>query len=502
MPVPNKGYSLLFTILQNILLMLKPIQILAFLLSIFALLFIMMLIFSKNELKITENFSLSFPSVNSFFNYKEPDKIDISKIIAITTENPEDSKKNDSKLVEKKQEIPSSIQELEFSDAGKILLYNFFNKMSKTNDVTHILHYGDSQIEGDRITAYLRNKLRKSYGGSGIGLVSASKLVESFSVHQKNEGEWHRYNIFGKQDTSVHHNYYGVMGTFCRFAPVNTSLDSNIYESSVTFTKSKASYQSDRYFHKLKLFYGNAKEPVLAEVFANETPLAFEKLNAGNGVFVQTWELNNPETVKIKFTGTDSPDIYGISLEGSSGVIVDNIPMRGASGTDFTRISYNNFKAMFNKLNVKMVILEYGGNVMPYIDTKQGISSYGNAFASQLNLFKTIAPSIPVIVIGPSDMSIKIEGEFVSYPMLKHLVREMKLQTLKAGYIFWDMYSAMGGESSMIAWVNNKPSLAANDYTHFSPKGAQIIAEKFYMALMKAKDELNKNAENNLENNL
>ena len=36
------------------------------------------------------------------------------------------------------------------------------------------MYYGDSQIEGDRITSYLRQTLRKEYGGTGPGLVSAT----------------------------------------------------------------------------------------------------------------------------------------------------------------------------------------------------------------------------------------------------------------------------------------------------------------------------------------
>ena len=53
------------------------------------------------------------------------------------------------------------IQPLEYSDAGRILLYNFFDYMSKNRKTVHVLHFGDSQIEGDRITAYLRYKMQK-----------------------------------------------------------------------------------------------------------------------------------------------------------------------------------------------------------------------------------------------------------------------------------------------------------------------------------------------------
>ncbi|HML84907.1 MAG TPA: hypothetical protein PKE52_07095, partial [Bacteroidales bacterium] len=34
-----------------------------------------------------------------------------------------------------------------------------------------ILHYGDSQIEGDRISGYIRNRLQGIYGGGGPGFI-------------------------------------------------------------------------------------------------------------------------------------------------------------------------------------------------------------------------------------------------------------------------------------------------------------------------------------------
>ena len=47
---------------------------------------------------------------------------------------------------------------------------------------------------------------------------------------------------------------------------------------------------------------------------------------------------------------------------------------------------------------------------------------------------------------------------------------------------FWDLYEAMGGKNSMVAWVNK--GLAQKDYTHFSFKGAKYVGEMFYEAII------------------
>jgi lysophospholipase L1-like esterase len=36
----------------------------------------------------------------------------------------------------------------------------------------------------------------------------------------------------------------------------------------------------------------------------------------------------------------------------------------------------------------------------------------------------------------------------------------------------------------MPSWVNAEPELARPDYTHFSPRGAKLVASMFYNALI------------------
>ena len=73
-------------------------------------------------------------------------------------------------------------------------------------------------------------------------------------------------------------------------------------------------------------------------------------------------------------------------------------------------------------------------------------------------------------------------GTMVSYgniPLLRDAMREA---ALSSGCCFWDLYEAMGGENSMVAWVND--GLAQKDYTHFSYKGSKYISEMLFDALM------------------
>jgi hypothetical protein len=49
---------------------------------------------------------------------------------------------------------------------------------------------------------------------------------------------------------------------------------------------------------------------------------------------------------------------------------------------------------------------------------------------------------------------------------------------------FWNLYEAMGGENSMVSWVEESPALANKDYTHVNFRGAHKIAGLLFDYLM------------------
>jgi lysophospholipase L1-like esterase len=178
----------------------------------------------------------------------------------------------------------------------------------------------------------------------------------------------------------------------------------------------------------------------------------------------------------------DSPDFYALSLEGNSGVMVDNIALRGSSGTFFQHINLEQLKAFYNYLDVKLIILQFGGNAIPSLVDQSMAVNYGNYLRYQIKLVKKAAPDVSILFIGPSDMNIKEGMEYITYPMLESVRDEIKKAVLESGCAFFDLYDCMGGKNSMAAWVEQ--NLAASDYTHFSPQGARKMATMLYAALI------------------
>jgi lysophospholipase L1-like esterase len=186
--------------------------------------------------------------------------------------------------------------------------------------------------------------------------------------------------------------------------------------------------------------------------------------------------------LRLEFSGYDSPDIYALALDGTHGVAVDNIPLRGSSGLIFTSTSQNMLQSIYQNLNAKLVILQFGGNVAPAMH--DNYDGYEASFYSQLITLKKLIPGVTVIVIGIADMSIKDKDKYVSYPNVAIIRDALKNATFKAKCAYWDTYEAMGGANSMPSWVFSDPPLAEKDFIHFTVKGSSIVAQMFYKALM------------------
>ncbi len=476
----------------------RPVKTLLFMLGVFFLLAGAMWVTPANGVKVG-TFTFHMPTFQEMFAAEKVEYADVSEIIdqqfdidSVMEQQP------DSVLVDSLHEfIPpasydslvKSIHKIALNDTARGRLFHFFQQLHDSAS-TRIMHYGDSQLEGDRITAFLRNKFQLKFGGSGPGLRPALQPYDYiFSAIQQNSDNWKRYPIYGKVDSLVQHDRYGVMGAFSRFAPpVSDTLpfvDSVLYTAELSISKSDISYKRTQEYENFRMFYGNAKRPVEMQLMARGEVVLKDTLPANLDYGMVECALpDSTSSISVSFAGYDSPDIYGIELASKKGIIVDNIALRGSSGTIFTKTDFMHSRKMYNDLKPRLFILQFGGNVMPYIKDKKAIENYGRWFSSQIKRLQNTCPGVAILVIGPSDMSTKEKDKYVTYKFLPDVVEELKQAALSNGCGFWNMYEAMGGENSMPSWVNAEPSLARPDYVHFSAKGARLIANMFYNALI------------------
>ena len=84
--------------------------------------------------------------------------------------------------------------------------------------------------------------------------------------------------------------------------------------------------------------------------------------------------------------------------------------------------------------------------------------------------------------MGVGDRSTLRDGQFVTMPAVKGMIDAQRKAAEAAGVAFWNTFDAMGGENSMVNFVQKK--WAAQDHTHIRYPGGKYIAQRFATALV------------------
>ena len=352
--------------------------------------------------------------------------------------------------------------------------YTFFDSLfflmdhaQEAHKTYRVMHYGDSQIEMDRISSVLRQRLQEVFGGSGPNMVPAIKRVASISVSQSYSGGLTRYAIISDSTSRrASHNRYGVMA---EFSQANG-------QSTISFSKTKHSkaYEKAKEISQIGLLIGNNGQDFKATLKADTIQGETKVCPANTGATLLRWDL--PVDVSHgTITLRGNAEIYGVLLDGGYGVALDNNPLRGCSGTIFTRISKTVMEQSFKLLDTRMIILQFGGNRMPSIYSSKSISSYMREIDKQINYFKEVAPQTTLLFIGPADMGKSYNGKIGTWKGLPELNDSLRATALRNEIAYWDMFHVMGGEGSMAQYVKHKPPLGSPDHIHFTFAGAQEI---------------------------
>ena len=362
--------------------------------------------------------------------------------------------------------IPGSLR-IRIPEGEKAAFHRLFSKLENGEPV-QVLHYGDSQIEGDRISGTLRKRWQKRWGGFGPGIQPPVPLVQSFALTQTLSGNWTRHTRFGRRDTTDLDENYGILASYA-------TADTADGPACITVGRERRSFASFGRWQQLELWHDTVRSPCIlrvgdvpADTLAPGSPPGILSLG-GSGM-----EPGGPP-VSVCFDGVP-PKLFALHPVGA-GVQWHSVAMRGSSGTLFRKLSRGPFRSQIRALAPDLIVLQYGGNTVPYTRDSTAAARYGGWFKRQIELFQGLLPNAAILVIGPSDMAEKTGTKWTSFPMLGAVKTALLDASLDAGVAHWDLLGAMGGLGSMPAWVASEPPLAGPDHIHFTPRGARKVGE-------------------------
>lgn len=376
-------------------------------------------------------------------------------------------------------------------------LHSFYQSLQQDSGQIRIGYMGDSAIEGDLITQTLRDSLQNLFGGSGVGLLPLTSHIQTFrrSVrHQASDG-WYR-RMIGQSNTL---NYpLGILGGyFLTRSPLprpDTLLSADSLAIPDTLALSPADtaspapvwvsyggvslYPGLEQLPRVRLFYGppipdSTEQIKTGSLWATSGSWEAAFLLTGNQSVNHLWISKTPlRRVQLTFEVAGKQPLYAVSAESEAGVIVDNIPSRGNSGGRLTQIPRHRLQAFNAWLDYELIILQFGLNALaPEVED---FTWYRQEIRRALRHIKRAFPEAPILLIGPTDRGIKVDGSFQSDPSVPRVTAVMREVAEAEQVSFFSFYEAMGGPGSMIEWVEQRQPRWANlDYTHLSFIGAE-----------------------------
>jgi hypothetical protein len=372
---------------------------------------------------------------------------------------------------------------------GREYLAPFYRILRSGKEQIRIAHYGDSSIEGDLITASFRDSLQSRFGGAGIGFVPIVDPVAGFrrTVIHTFSDHWHLQQLRGKNEQGRPRGIAGSYASTWTSADSTTagtdSPPSNPYsESPAThwvFYRAADLFPGIHYFPQSRLFYGGILPD--SSMLEEQAPLVYMEAGGqpqrlllnGAAPVNQRWLERDPvQGIFLKFELPSSLPLYGVSFESPDGIIVDNFPSRGNSGAALQHIDMPTMRAFQGMLDYDLVMFQFGLNILNPDMTDY--SWYEREMGQVLAHFRKAMPGACLLILGPSDRATRYGGQLQTDPSVPRITEALRRTAERHEAAFFSFFEAMGGEGSMIRWVDqHDPRLANLDYTHFNFEGAR-----------------------------
>ncbi len=366
----------------------------------------------------------------------------------------------------------------DYSDSAMHGMTNFYRALDELKErprPVRIAYFGDSFIEADILTADLREMLQKRFGGCGVGFVTITSMTSGFrpTVHHA-FGGWASHSIMdsvffdrSKQGVSGHY--------FVPRAGAYVELRGQNRYASLLDTCQRAS-----------LFFLN-KDRLTVSARINRGETLTRTFTPTGGLQEMTVE-GCIGSVRWTVEKADSTLFYGLAMDGTEGISLDNFSLRGSSGLSLRSVPAWMMRAFNEQRPYDLIILQYGLNVAT--ERGRNYDKYVAGMQTTLNHLKEAFPKAGILIVSVGDRDYRTQdGDLRTMPGIKNLVRCQQHLAADEAVAFWNMFEAMGGEGSMAKMVHAKPSMGNYDYTHINFRGGRHLAGLLYEALMYGKEQ-------------
>jgi len=333
--------------------------------------------------------------------------------------------------------------------------------------VTRVLHYGDSPVTADSITADVRSLLQQRFGDAGHGFVLIAKPWAWYG-HRGVEVQGKGWQISAATQTRARDGFHGLGGV---------SFEGE------TGASSRLDLAEDH--ARIEIQY--LRQPgggVLAVEAEGQKLGAVETEGPAIEPAFQAFPLAAGAR-EISLSVERGPvRLFGVSFERNTpGVIYNSLGLNGGQVQVVVRyFDKPQWTEELRHAHPDLVVINYGTNESIYADYIERY--YPGELRQVIEHVKAAVPGASVLIMSPMDRGQRdANSRITTVPTLPRLVEIQRQTAAELNCAFFNTFQAMGGEGTMERWYENQPRLVSADFTHPLPAGARKVGVLLDQAL-------------------
>ena len=333
--------------------------------------------------------------------------------------------------------------------------------------ITRVLHYGDSPVTADSITADVRSLLQQHFGDAGHGFVLIAKPWAWYG-HRGVEIEGKGWLINAATQVRARDGFHGLGGV---------SFEG---DTGATSRLMLAEDHSQMEIHFLRQPGGGVLSVEAGGQKLGEMETDGPEIQPG----YQTFPLSAGAR-EINLTVERGPvRLFGVSFERNTpGVIYNSLGLNGGQVQVVVRyFDKPQWTEELQHQHPDLVVINYGTNESIYADYIE--RSYPGELRQVIERVKAAVPRASVLIMSPMDRGQRdSDSRITTVPTLPRLVEIQRQMAIETNCAFFNTFQAMGGEGTMERWYDSQPRLVSADFTHPLPAGARKVGVLLDQAL-------------------
>lgn len=348
----------------------------------------------------------------------------------------------------------------------------FFSALAQAGSrKVKVVHIGDSHVQADIYTGYVRNRLQEIFGLGGRGLVfpySAARTHPPYDYRTAYQGHW----LWARNIQPNPLVELGLMGVAIRTEDPGAGFRLVFTDSTVLLdnTLLKIFYRPTQKNFDLSVGFDPAQPPIsLLPAVADKRLPYLEAMLPYPPKRLDVW---------MRKSGTEQEgfELHGISLEtpADRGLLYHSVGVNGANFNSLLRESL--MPLHLQSIQPDLVVIDISGNEywgMPFNPT-----DFEAKLRGSINLVRSAAPLSSILVSCSQDIYYGYQDVAACAPAAA-LARRVAFDMDCA---FYDYFAVAGGPNSMLKWLQYR--LAKWDRVHLTNEGYIVKGELFSNALL------------------